>query len=576
MSAFSIPQTRWLATLKQRRVLACALALVATGSATAKAQDEPAALVHGVKSNGATWQMAADRLKREFKIVPVAPDLPWTAVFAEQAAQLNSLLPSGTRMAMGHSNGGLVLRQWNRAYERNDRVASVGSLHQGAPLAENALKGNVYRIGGYIASDIADAAQYYTYYETRGVENVVGYFVFNSLYNLFRFTRDLGRIVAANGFALGVGTGMAVPVLYDMSPQRSTIIPELNSSANLARESQAMVARVGIVSQMPTAINQMFFTLTPPNASLWTRLREIGHGGAVAAFFYYSYHLDEDHPYYYQLRSGAWRWAVVAMDLLDIDAVWCYLTGTLRAYTRYGIYTYAIACDGSDGIVPVSSQRYPNFTKEYFVLGGPTHMREKTDPVVIDRMVRTFREDFRAVDRPPGSPARVVLSPASAAVMIGGTVSLTAASFDVDGAPVSSASVSWRSTNPAAATVSGAGSTGTVTGVAAGSTLIVAENQGYADTTSVTVTATAPLTGVSIVGPTTLDAAETGYWFAQPSGGATPLSYTWTVNGYAAPDNSAQDFLHEAVGLRMRVSVIVTDATGASASSSIWVTVRYP
>lgn len=574
MNSVSVGHCASVSVRPPRRLLACFIAL-ATVSATAKAQDEPAGLVHGLQSNGATWQTAATRLKREFKITPVAPDLNWRDRFGAQSTQLNGLLPAGTRMAMGHSNGGPILRDWNKNYRRNDRIASVGATHRGAQLAENAINGNVYRVGGYIASDIGYAAGYYMHWESRGVDNVVGYSVMWALENLFYFIRDLGSTVAKHGFALGAGTGVAVPVLNDMSPYRSLILPELNSSANLARESQEMVARVGIVSQMPTPINQVFFTLSPGNAPAWAQVREIAYAGALSAYFHYAYFLDEDHPYYEQLRAGAELWAIVAMHMLDIDAWWLFLNGTLLDYERPTLYGYRITYEGSDGIVPVSSQRYPNFTNEYFLVNGPTHMREKTNPAVIDLMVRTFGDDFRAPKRPPGSPARVVLSPTTVSVMLGASVSLTAASFDVDGAPVGSTSVTWQSTNPSVATVSGAGSAGTVTGVAVGTALIVVENQGYADTTSVTVTSTPPLTSVSIVGPTSLDSEEMGYWSAQPSGGATPLSYTWKVNGYAAPDNSAQDFLHEAVGLRMRVSVTVVDATGASVGSTIWVDVRY-
>ena len=549
-------------TVRVQRALIVACLAGTMVPTTAHPQDQNAAFIHGFNSNGASWQIAADRLRKSFKIVAQRPDLQWRQPYANQAADLDTRLLNPTPLAMGHSNGGLILREWNRTYGRNDRIASVGSLHQGAPLAESALNGNIYVYGGTLAYNISDAARYYTYWESQGIDWVIGYAVYQSLYNIFNFGANFGNIMANFGFAAGAGTGAAIPVLYDMSPQRSAIISALNAQANLDREAQAMWARVGIQSTMSTPINQQFFTITPGNARLWARLRDIAWYGSIAAYEYYQYYIDYNDPYYYQLHGGAWRWAAAALAIEDMDAVWCFMNGTLRQYTRYGIYGYTIACDGSDGVVPTASQYYPNGTRQYSVYPGPTHMQEKQDDRVIAQMTATFRDDFRVPVRLAGQPMLLVLTPPSMSVVVGQVATLTANSYDMNNTLLSGQPTTWRSTNPGVASVTGESNSGSVTGVAPGTALIIADNQGYADTTAVTVTVANPMTSVTIYGPTSGALHQFLRFSATPNGGVGPYQYYWTLDGIAPPGNTGTSFEIEVTAPRHTVRVRVTDAAG--------------
>ena len=92
---------------------------------------------------------------------------------------------------------------------------------------------------------------------------------------------------------------------------------------------------------------------------------------------------------------------------------------------------------------------------------------------------------------PPPAPVvtTVTVSPPSASIVAGGTVSLQATVKDQNGNVMSGQSVSWSTSNAAAAIV---GSSGIVTGVAAGSATITATSSGKTGTSSVTVTAAPP------------------------------------------------------------------------------------
>lgn len=531
-----------------------------------ESQDQPAAFVHGLKSSGATWQAASDRLRREYRIRPYLPNLSWDRPWSDQALQLSSAVPGDTLISVGHSNGGLISRQWNRTSGRNNRIVTVGSLHQGAPLAANVLNGNVFYYGGSLLYGIFDAYDYYAYWEAQEIVNRLGQSAVIALQKLFNWAKWLPGILADHGYAAGAVAGSGIPVLYDMAPG-SAVLQALNSPDNLSREAQSMYARVGISSAMATPINMQFFALLPGYAGSLSRARRYAWATAAAAYDYYQYYIDWSDPYYMQLNGGAWRWALAAMRLQDMDAAWCYLIGTLRYYEVYGLRAYSIDCAPSDGIVPVASMEYPGNTRQLAILDGPTHQRESGDSRVQDRLSEVFEQDFFVPRRVPGEPARLVLTPATASVAKNSTITLAANVYDIDNRLLTSSSVTWRSTNVAVATVSGSSSGGTVTGVSPGSGLIIADAQGYADTTSVTVTNS--LSGVSIIGPAAIRPGTLCLWSASVQGAG--YTFQWTVDGI--PEGTDSDQFTRSASASFELGLTVTDATGATGSATRSVTV---
>ena len=115
--------------------------LLIGSSVRAAAQDVPTVFIHGLASSNATWQGAADRLKARVAIAPQRPNLNWRDKFESQASSLQSALGGlpGSTIAVGHSNGGLVARQWSRLHPVGG-IVTLGTPNQGAPLAYNALR----------------------------------------------------------------------------------------------------------------------------------------------------------------------------------------------------------------------------------------------------------------------------------------------------------------------------------------------------------------------------------------------------------------------------------------------------
>lgn len=96
----------------------------------------------------------------------------------------------------------------------------------------------------------------------------------------------------------------------------------------------------------------------------------------------------------------------------------------------------------------------------------------------------------------PVPVADVAVAPPSASVEIGRTVQLVAAVTDPNGNALADRAVSWSSSNPLVALVSGAG---LVTGVSAGVATITATAEGKSGSAAVTVRAPAPVPVASVV-----------------------------------------------------------------------------
>ena len=101
--------------------------------------------------------------------------------------------------------------------------------------------------------------------------------------------------------------------------------------------------------------------------------------------------------------------------------------------------------------------------------------------------------------------ASVTVTPASGTVSAGSSLQLTATPKDANGNPLVGRTVTWQSSNTAAATVNGSG---LVSGVAAGSATITATSEGQSGTSAITVTP--PSASVVLVGAGDIADCTTG------------------------------------------------------------------
>ncbi|MGZ4787554.1 MAG: Ig-like domain-containing protein [Terriglobales bacterium] len=184
-----------------------------------------------------------------------------------------------------------------------------------------------------------------------------------------------------------------------------------------------------------------------------------------------------------------------------------------------------------------------------------------------------------SITQPNQVVTTVTVAPASASLGIGGTSTLQATVKDQNGTVMTGQTLTWTTSNSAAATVS---SSGVVTGVAAGSATITATSSGITGTSSVTVTAgppPAPVVTTVAVAPTSASvvagATTTLQATVKDQNGnvMTGQTVTWTTSNAAAATVSASGVV---TGVAVGSATITATSSGKTGTSSITVTASPP
>lgn len=336
--------------------------LVAGADARVFAEDTPAVFVHGLRSSGDTWAGAATRLQQRLAISPHTPSLPWPERYETQADHLQGQLgwlPPNT-VAIGHSNGGIVSRQWSQ-HRPLGGVLTIGTPHYGAPI--------VYNLNSLVA---------FFYHGMNLTGAAFGAFAPGG-----EWWDVLVYASAALNFASNVGwtslTDLAVTVAYrdgvlgsvigQMLPG-SPFLNGLNSGGNLGREAAVVPHRAGIVNTADR------FWLGGPVRAFQPELADsAGVYIQVAAAIIDNaalYILTTAGPNNPSATQKAYTLMNVAGWLRQVDWVWC------LAVSSPGM-TY---CEANDALVPRSTQFYPG--AHNIETSGPAHVdeTERSDEVL--------------------------------------------------------------------------------------------------------------------------------------------------------------------------------------------------
>ena len=168
--------------------------------------------------------------------------------------------------------------------------------------------------------------------------------------------------------------------------------------------------------------------------------------------------------------------------------------------------------------------------------------------------------------------ATVVVSPATATVVVGNTTTLTATPRDIDGQPLYLRTVAWTSSNSARATVNSAG---VVTAVSAGTVTITATIEGKSGASTITV-APVPVASV-VVTPATpnVNVGQTVQLTATPyssDGQAlTGRTVTWTTNAATVATVSSSGLV---TGVSAGNAVITAAVEGKTGTANVTVQVQ--
>ncbi len=178
--------------------------------------------------------------------------------------------------------------------------------------------------------------------------------------------------------------------------------------------------------------------------------------------------------------------------------------------------------------------------------------------------------DTAVVTVTPVPVASVSVSPASVSAQVGQTVQLSATTKDSAGAVLTGRAVSWSSSNPSVASVSGSG---LVTGLAAGSATLTATSEGQSGTAAIAVT-TVPVASVAVTPASAgIQVGQTAQLTATPKDGSgNALSgriVTWASSNASVATVNASGL---ATAVAAGSAMITATSEGQSGTSSITVT----
>ena len=329
-------------------LLACGLTPVATA-----AQDVPTVFVHGIFSGSDAWRATSQRLASTLQIAPHVPDLPSTSVLETQTAALDGALgglPANT-IAIGHSQGGLITRQWSRSKALRG-ILTLGTPHTGSQLTARGLdlinfNYMVYNLAGLAIG--TSSAPDFAWLVAAGLQAYLS----NIQWLSWNTAAAITSSVAVAGY---------VPVATQLVPG-SSFLNSLNTFGNMAREDAAIAKRVGLVytaadywragaavGLAPQRREEVWaiIQISPPVLD-W-----------VAAW------LETNFPAtHFLARSFAIRMRQLAAVMRDMDPQWCYaVTGDRSCSVPH------------DGIVSSTNQLYPGPGAMNFAVYGPAHTQE--------------------------------------------------------------------------------------------------------------------------------------------------------------------------------------------------------
>jgi pimeloyl-ACP methyl ester carboxylesterase len=220
------------------RHLLLVVAWLAAPVCDTSAQDRPVVFLHGLFSKGDTWEEAAARLQGRHAIQAFTPTTDEGDRYDAQAAQVNQALGwlDGSAIAVGHSNGGLVARQWSQSHALGG-IVTVGTPHFGAPLVSNLI--SYLRFGDGLVRSIWAVFDEFNQSccDWRWILSNIVDTIFDAagIYDL-----SIGEVLAR------LGLKVFHPVIPQMEPG-SDFLQEINAPGTQARES-AIPARVGVIS----------------------------------------------------------------------------------------------------------------------------------------------------------------------------------------------------------------------------------------------------------------------------------------------------------------------------------------
>jgi pimeloyl-ACP methyl ester carboxylesterase len=374
-------------------VMLLATSAIVLSSAAAFAQDRRVVFVHGIKSDGESWRAAADRLQAALAMRAETPSLSAGALYEMQANELQAYAGDvgPDVVAVAHSNGGVVARQWSRLHPVSALV-TVGTPHRGAPVVANL--GRYAKLNLNLLSSISDVFSLFA----------MDCCNWQSLLSSYSLWWSLAYDLASNSlWQIGTSLGLTVaqPVVPEMLPG-SAFLSGLNSPDNLWRESAEVAARVAIVSEAHNfywgGALRAAFPDHGDSVAYWRDVAKLGMDYAAAFLMATA---DYGDSLAFDIANGL---LFCSHILAVMDEFWCQTVSV----TGLGL------CWSNDTFVPEWSQMYPGGVSISTGFDGPAHTQETrmSDALLQEILTNYTSIPPRGNELPPSSPPAPPAPPA--------------------------------------------------------------------------------------------------------------------------------------------------------------------
>jgi len=371
-------------TPRRAVTVACLLSTMLAAPTSSFASDRPTVFVHGFSASASDWVDTAGRLREKAAIDPRLPNVAWRSEFDAQARELQEAaefgaLPDAT-VAVGHSNGGVVVREWSKLH-RLGGIVTIGTPHGGAPILHNLLQWALFNdatrsLIGVVLNAFAVPTDWW--------------WAVGAIDNYLRFASDFSLFSVVRLAAL-FGLETTAPVTSEMLPGSSYLV-RLNDPANLEREAGAVGTRVGIAS-----VARNYFWAGPARAIMPDQADAVAvslyaTAGGLAAFG--SLILAHSSPADVAATQQGLSLIGLGFWIAMVDPMYCGLVS----------HPVVALCTPNDGVLPVDRQAYPGAANLW--IEGPAHTQERqqSDDVLYHALVNLIGIPPRSGPAPSPSP----------------------------------------------------------------------------------------------------------------------------------------------------------------------------
>jgi hypothetical protein len=360
-----------------------------------KAQDKPVIWLHGYNNNSGFWGasgkhgVTSQSQRRLFSLYPSYTSITIGGITPISQSVATDQIPQYGDQAciIGHSMGGLVAREIERLYgnTRFGGIVSVGTPHTGVPMVSNIRNGNAGRFVSKLLREV---------YEP--IAAAFGYIPGTiASYFFYLFGSGISNI--------GIQGAYITPSTLNMEPG-SAFLNQLNSHNNFTS-----IPRIGISGSeydsylFTRLVAGTFGDNENTDINLNINLGMYYYGMSNA--YYYAFF------YYYNLFLYTWD----PNDFWTAQYCWyvCYKFAFGANYILNGVHRDWKSLIGgefggfnsqptTDGLVPVSRQRYPNVgANDNLTSLGASHNEQNSHPSVLTNLnSRVFTNSNPIFNRP--------------------------------------------------------------------------------------------------------------------------------------------------------------------------------